>query len=85
MAPTAIMNDNGVLTVRQNYYATPWSAEIVNTLTNLLFLYLGAKGAYNCWTQGHDRIFLISFLGYLIVGSGSFLFHATLKCKIAQL
>jgi len=63
----------------ENYYATPWSAEIVNTLTNLLFLYLGAKGAYNCWTQGHDRIFLISFLGYLIVGSGSFLFHATLK------
>ncbi|KIW06560.1 uncharacterized protein PV09_02990 [Verruconis gallopava] len=63
----------------ENYYATPYSAEIVNTMTNLLFLYLGIKGVYNCVTQGHDRIFLICCLGYLVVGSGSFLFHSTLK------
>ncbi|KAK1074648.1 alkaline ceramidase ydc1 [Friedmanniomyces endolithicus] len=63
----------------QNYYATPYSAEIVNTLTNALFVYLACKGIYNCYTQGHDRIFLLTFVGYLIVGSGSFAFHTTLK------
>ncbi|KAK1031253.1 alkaline ceramidase ydc1, partial [Friedmanniomyces endolithicus] len=63
----------------ENYYATPYSAEIVNTLTNALFVYLACKGMYNCYTQGHDRIFLLTFIGYLIVGSGSFAFHTTLK------
>ncbi|KAF2430538.1 alkaline ceramidase-like protein [Tothia fuscella] len=62
-----------------DYYATPYAAEIVNTLTNLLFFWLGIKGVRNCLREGHEKIFLISFLGYLVVGSGSFLFHATLK------
>lgn len=34
---------------------------------------------YNCYTHGHDRIFFLTFIGYLIVGSGSFAFHTTLK------
>ena len=55
-------------------------AEFVNTLTNLLFMYLGAKGIRNCLAQGWDRVYLVSFLGYLTVGTGSFLFHASLKC-----
>ncbi|KAK3671145.1 alkaline ceramidase ydc1 [Recurvomyces mirabilis] len=63
----------------ENYYATRYSAEIVNTLTNLLFIFLAFKGMYNCYTNGHDRIFFITFVGYLIVGSGSFAFHTTLK------
>lgn len=63
----------------QNYYATTYSAEIVNTLTNLLFIVLAFKGMYNCYSQGHDRIFFLTFVGYLIVGSGSFAFHTTLK------
>ncbi|KAL1586913.1 hypothetical protein WHR41_04210 [Cladosporium halotolerans] len=63
----------------ENYYATPYSAEIVNTLTNLLFIYLAYRGIANCLAHGHDRIFLITFVGYLLVGSGSFLFHTTLK------
>ncbi|WPG99351.1 Hypothetical protein R9X50_00216500 [Acrodontium crateriforme] len=63
----------------ENYYATRYSAEIVNTLTNLLFVWLAFKGMYNCYKHGHDRIFFITFFGYLIVGSGSFAFHATLK------
>jgi hypothetical protein len=29
-----------------------------------------------------DPILLISYIGYLIVGIGSFLFHATLKCNL---
>ncbi|KAF2189667.1 alkaline ceramidase-like protein [Zopfia rhizophila CBS 207.26] len=63
----------------EDYYATIYSAEIVNTLTNLLFMYLAVKGIHNCLTNGHDSIFLVTFIGYLLVGSGSFLFHATLK------
>lgn len=63
----------------QNYYATRYSAEIVNTLTNLLFIYLAFVGIRNCLQHGHDRIFLITFIGYLFVGSGSFAFHTTLK------
>ncbi|KAL1964662.1 hypothetical protein VTN77DRAFT_6688 [Rasamsonia byssochlamydoides] len=63
----------------EDYYATIYSAEIVNTLTNLLFLYLGVKGVLNCRKHGHDAIFQIAFFGYLLVGFGSFLFHSTLK------
>ena len=63
----------------QDYYATIYSAEIVNTLTNLLFQALAFKGALNCIQSGHDQIFLITFIGYFLVGTGSFLFHSTLK------
>jgi dihydroceramidase len=65
----------------ENYYATHYAAEIVNTLTNVFFISLAFKGMYNCWKNGHDTVFLIAFFGYLIVGSGSFAFHATLKCR----
>jgi dihydroceramidase len=64
----------------QDYYATIYSAEIVNATTNLMFVYLSYKGIRNCIRNGHDAVFLVSFLGYLIVGLGSFLFHSTLKC-----
>jgi len=63
----------------EDYYATIYSAEIVNTLTNLLFIFLALKGIINCLKHGHDQIFLVAFIGYGIVGTGSFLFHATLK------
>ncbi|KAI7373122.1 hypothetical protein KC328_g16816, partial [Hortaea werneckii] len=62
----------------QNYYATPYSAEIVNTLTNLLFVFLAFKGMYSCYKHDHDRIFFVTFAGYLLVGTGSFAFHSTL-------
>lgn len=65
----------------QNYVVTLYAAEIVNTLTNLLFMYLASKGIRNCLKYGHDTVFLVAFIGYVLVGTGSFLFHATLKCK----
>jgi dihydroceramidase len=43
-------------------------------------MYLAFKGMFNCRKYGHDRVFFIAYLGYLIVGTGSFAFHATLKC-----
>lgn len=67
----------------KDYYATVYSAEIVNTLTNLLFMWLGIKGILSCRRNGHDQIFLVAFCGYLVVGTGSFLFHSTLKCKLS--
>ncbi|KUJ20579.1 alkaline ceramidase [Mollisia scopiformis] len=63
----------------EDYYATIYSAEIVNTLTNLLFMALGIKGVRNCLKYDHDSVFLVAFIGYLLVGSGSFAFHSTLK------
>ncbi|KAB2576017.1 Alkaline ceramidase 3 [Lasiodiplodia theobromae] len=63
----------------EDYYATVYAAEIINTLTNLLFIYLAFKGINNCLRNDHDGIFLVTFVGYLIVGTGSFLFHSTLK------
>ncbi|KAF2747206.1 alkaline ceramidase-like protein [Sporormia fimetaria CBS 119925] len=63
----------------ENYYATIYSAEVVNTLTNLLFFHLAIKGIRNALKEGHDTVFLVGFVGYLLVGAGSFLFHATLK------
>ncbi|TKA68883.1 hypothetical protein B0A49_05353 [Cryomyces minteri] len=62
-----------------DYYATVYSAEIVNTLTNLLFQYLAFKGILSCIQNRHDTVFLVTFVGYLLVGTGSFLFHMTLK------
>jgi len=63
----------------EDYYATIYSAEIINTLTNLLFVFLAIKGILNCRKHGHDGIFLVTFCGYACVGVGSFLFHTTLK------
>ena len=66
----------------QNYVVTAYAAEIINTLTNLLFIYLASKGIRNCLKYGHDTVFLVAFIGYALVGTGSFLFHATLKCRL---
>ncbi|RKF82560.1 Alkaline ceramidase 3 [Golovinomyces cichoracearum] len=63
----------------EDYYATRYSAEIVNTLTNILFIILGIKGLRNCMKYKHDSVFAVAFIGYLVVGIGSFAFHATLK------
>jgi len=42
-------------------------------------LWLGFKGIRNCVKQGHDTIFILAFVGYIIVGVGSISFHMTLK------
>ena len=46
---------------------------------------LGIKGILNVRKHGHDKVFEIAFYGYLLVGTGSFLFHSTLKCKIIHI
>lgn len=37
-------------------------------------------GIRECLRQGHGRVFIFSYLGYVVVGLGSMAFHATLKC-----
>ena len=64
----------------EDYYATLYSAEIVNTVTNLMFVLLALKGLLSCKKNGHERIFMVTFCGYMVVGTGSILFHTTLKC-----
>jgi hypothetical protein len=68
----------------EDYYATRYAAEFVNAFTNLLFFSIGVKGVLSCRRNGHDGVFHIAYLGYLTVGLGSFLFHATLKCKYSS-
>ncbi|KAK1725829.1 hypothetical protein CaCOL14_011309 [Colletotrichum acutatum] len=63
----------------EDYVVSYYCAEVCNTLTNLLFLWLGYKGVHNCVSQGHPRIFLVAYLGYVIVGLGSTAFHTSLK------
>lgn len=63
----------------EDYYATTFSAEIVNACTNVIFMWLAVKGITSCIRNDHDPVFLVAFAGYLTVGAGSFLFHSTLK------
>lgn len=44
-------------------------------------MYLAFKGCRNCYRNQHDDIFMVTFVGYFLVGVGSFLFHSTLKCR----
>lgn len=52
------------------------------TVTNGMFLWLGAKGIRNCLRESHATIFVLAYIGYIVVGLGSILFHATLKCRL---
>ncbi|KAF8542117.1 ceramidase [Trichophaea hybrida] len=62
----------------EDYYLTQYCAEIVNSLTNIIFICLAIRGMRNCYKEGHDVIFFVAFMGYFVVGVGSFLFHSTL-------
>ncbi|KAI0907890.1 alkaline dihydroceramidase [Ustulina deusta] len=63
----------------EDYVMSYYCAEVCNTITNFLFLWLGVRGIKSCVRYGHPAIFLVTFIGYIIVGCGSTLFHATLK------
>jgi hypothetical protein len=65
----------------ENYAVTHYCAEPVNTITNLVFIYLGVKGMRNCVRAGLPPIFVLAYVGYMIVGLGSTAFHASLKCS----
>lgn len=47
-----------------------------------MFVILAWKGMSSCIKYGHDRVFLVAFLSYLVIGVGSMLFHSTLICSL---
>ncbi len=59
-----------------------WCAEVCNTLTNAMFLWLGYRGIRSAYRNSHPPVFIVTFVGYAVVGLGSTLFHATLKCML---
>ncbi|KAF3796995.1 Alkaline ceramidase YPC1 [Colletotrichum gloeosporioides] len=68
----------------EDYVVSYYCAEVCNTFTNLLFMWLGLKGIHNCISQDHPRIFLIAYMGYITVGLGSTAFHTSLKCTASS-
>ncbi|KAI1104133.1 putative alkaline phytoceramidase [Jackrogersella minutella] len=63
----------------EDYVMSYYCAEVCNTLTNALFIWLGYKGIRGCIKNSHPPIFIVTFIGYIVVGLGSTLFHASLK------
>ena len=59
-----------------------WCAELCNTITNIIFIWLGLRGVRSAYRNSHPSIYIIAFISYLVVGVGSTLFHATLKCEM---
>ncbi|KAK3298913.1 ceramidase [Chaetomium fimeti] len=66
----------------EDYNISFYCAEVVNTVTNLVFIWLGAKGLRNVLAYAHSRVFVLAFLGYVVVGLGSMAFHTTLKYEM---
>lgn len=62
----------------EDYVLTQYCAELINSLTSLLFVVLAIRGMRSCIINRHDTVFFIALFGYLCVGLGSFLFHSTL-------
>lgn len=79
VSPTSPRQSNGICSNRQLD-----TAEFANSITNGLFVLLGIKGILNCIREGHDSVFLITFVGYLLIGLGSLAFHSTLWCKAVR-
>ncbi|KAI2463658.1 putative alkaline phytoceramidase [Annulohypoxylon bovei var. microspora] len=63
----------------EDYVMSYYCAEVCNTLTNALFVWLGYKGIRACIRHSHPPIFFVTFVGYIVVGLGSTFFHASLK------
>ncbi|VEU19808.1 DEKNAAC100842 [Brettanomyces naardenensis] len=62
----------------ENYVISSYAAEIINTVTNLIYVYFAFNLLLSTIRNKHGPIFLVVSLGLFIVGVGSWLFHATL-------
>lgn len=61
-----------------NYQFSYHVAEVVNAYSNLLFIGLAMLGMYHIQSQSLPTRYLIAYIGFAIVGIGSFFFHSTL-------
>ncbi|EGG11053.1 uncharacterized protein MELLADRAFT_70933 [Melampsora larici-populina 98AG31] len=63
----------------ENYAITSYVAEFANTLSNLVFLFIAAYGIQKSKDEKLPFTFILCHLGVLLIGFGSFAFHATLR------
>ncbi|KAF1327904.1 Alkaline phytoceramidase, partial [Globisporangium splendens] len=62
-----------------NYQHSFYVAEFWNTLSNLLFVLLGLYGLRQSMKQGFEPRFHVQFIGVIVTGLGSAMFHGTLQ------
>jgi dihydroceramidase len=60
-----------------DYVVTEYIAEFGNSITSLSIIMSGLYGMYMHWTVAETR-YMAAFLAFIVVGAGSFAFHATL-------
>ncbi len=63
----------------ENYVISPYVAEMVNTLTNFVYIILAVELWRSARKYHHGNIYLLVSLGLMAVGIGSFMFHMTLR------
>ncbi|KAH9809663.1 ceramidase [Melampsora americana] len=63
----------------ENYAITSYIAEFTNTLSNLIFLLIATYGVQKSTEEKLPFTFILCHLGVLLIGLGSFAFHATLR------
>lgn len=62
----------------ENYVVTSYIAEAVNTITNAAFIALAVYALINIIKNKHERHLIFVAIGFITVGVGSWMFHATL-------
>ena len=58
-----------------------WLAEAFNSLSSIPIIVIGALGLYHSYglPGRHTRRYMLAYAGFITVGIGSALFHATLR------
>jgi dihydroceramidase len=62
-----------------NYEHSFYVAEFWNTVSNLLFVLVGLYGLAQSMKQGFEWRFHLQFIGIMVTGFGSAMFHGTLQ------
>lgn len=62
-----------------NYERSAYVAEFWNTVSNLLFVLVGLYGLAQSMRQGFEWRFHAQFIGIMVTGFGSAMFHGTLQ------
>lgn len=63
----------------ENYVVSTYIAEALNTVTNSCFIALASFAIFHAYRNKLNLRFILSALGFLLVGIGLWLFHMTLK------
>lgn len=69
----------------ENYVVLSYVAEALNTVTNLGFILLASFAIYHASTNRLEPRFVLTALGFLLVGVGLWLFHMTLRYEFQLL